>query len=191
MELIKSVLGLRVLAALEDHGSFQAAADGLGITQSAVSQHVAALERSVSMTLVLSRTRPVELTQAGHVLAAHGRALVDRLDAAEHDLAEIAETREARLRLGSFPTALATFVPPAIQRLRRRVPTLSLTVVDDHMQGLRARLESRELDVAIVFDAGAGAGAPDGFAITPLLRDPYQLLLPRGHRLLGGDVRCP
>jgi DNA-binding transcriptional LysR family regulator len=186
VKLMKSALGLRALAALDEHGSFQAAAGSLGITQSAVSQHVAALERTAAMSLVLPRTRPVELTAAGRLLAAHGRAVVDRLSAAEHDLAELAEKDHARLRLGSFPTALATFVPPAIQRLRHRVPHLSLTVVDDHMQGLHARLDSRELDVAIVFGGDDDqVTLPEGFSLTPLLRDRYQLLLPRGHRLLG------
>lgn len=185
MELIKSALSLRVLAALDEHGSYQAAGAALGITQSAVSQHVASLERNVGAALVLPRTRPVELTPAGHVLAAHGRGLVDRLTAAEHDLAELSSAEQARLRLGSVPTALATFVPPAIQRLRRRVPHLSLTVVDDHMQGLRSRLDSRELDVAVVFGDRDDDWLPDGFAFTHLFRDPYQLLLPRGHRLLA------
>ena len=66
------------------------------------------------------------------------------------------------------------------------MPHLSLTVVDDHMQGLHARLESRELDVAIVFGGEDDPMTlPDGFSLTPPLRDSYRLLLPRGHRLLS------
>ena len=70
------------------------------------------------------------------------------------------------------------------------MPDLSLTVVDDHMQGLHPRLDSRELDVAIVFGGDDGQDrCPSGFRLTPLLRDRYQLLLPRGHRLRVGAGR--
>jgi DNA-binding transcriptional LysR family regulator len=186
VELIRSTMGLRALQAVAEQGSFGAAAVALGVTQSAVSQHVAALERTTGIPLVVPRTRPVELTQAGHVLVAHCRAVQDRLAAAEHDLAEIAGARDARLRLGSFPTALATFVPDAIGRLGREMPGVALTVVDDHMQRLWPRLDRRELDVAIVFDDGRPDPAlPAGFDLTGLFTDPYRLLLPRGHRLAG------
>jgi DNA-binding transcriptional LysR family regulator len=136
----------------------------------------------VGQPLVEPRTRPVELTVAGRVLAEHGRAAVSRLQAAERDLAELAETRESRIRLGSFPTALATFVPRAVRRLRARQPDVSVWLVDDHMQGLWPRLQRRELDVAIVF-TGAAPTPVEGFVVTPLFTDTYQILLPRGHRL--------
>ncbi len=186
MELIRSLVSLRALIAVQEAGSFAGAAAGLGVTQSAISQHVAALERSAGLRLVEPRLRPVELTPAGLVLAAHGRAIAERLTAAEHDLSELKDARSTRIRLGGFPSALATFLPEAIARLRRTEAGLSLTVVDDHMQRLWPRLDRRELDVAIVFDLGAPDPAlPDGFDLTPLFTDHYRLLLPPGHRLLG------
>ena len=188
VELIRSLVSIRALIAVQDAGSFAAAATALGVTQSAVSQHVSGLERAIGLPLIEPRLRPVELTPAGQVLTAHGRAVTERLTAAEHDLAELGNARDTRLRLGSFPTALATFVPDAIGRLRRREPSLSLTVVDDDVQRLWPRLDRRELDVAIVFDDGvADPEIPDGFELTVLFTDRYRLLLPRGHRLLGQD----
>ena len=56
---------LRVLSQLAAQGSFSAAADALGMTQSAVSQHIAALEREIGLPVVRRGTRPVELTEAG------------------------------------------------------------------------------------------------------------------------------
>src|SRR6185503_15209665 len=97
---------LRVLSEVARRGSFSAAADALSLTQSAVSQHVAALEREVRMTLVERGMRPVELTEAGHALTRHAVGILARLDGAEQELAEIAGRRHGRLRFGSFPTAL-------------------------------------------------------------------------------------
>ncbi len=178
--------GLRALCSVADTGSFSAAATALGVTQSAVSQQVAALEQQVGQTLVLRGSRPAELTRAGLVLAEHGRAVLLRLSAAERDLADVVAAGGRHLRLGCFPTALATFVPAAMARLRRELPDVVVSVTDDHMQGLPPRLRDRELDVAVVFTAGGPDADPalgEDLVVTPLFTDPYRLLLPRGHRL--------
>jgi DNA-binding transcriptional LysR family regulator len=184
VKLIGYVRGIRVLCEVAARGSFSAAADALGLTQSAVSQHVAALERETGLSLVERGTRPAELTEAGHVLVRHGKAITIRLDGAEQELAEIAGRRAGRLRLGSFPTALTTFVPAAIARLRSERPTTVLTVVDDHMQGLLPRLVDGELDLAVVFDHETlPEVAPGQLRRLHLFDDTYQLVLPSGHRL--------
>src|SRR5919202_1181767 len=175
---------LRVLAEVAGRGSFSAAAGALNLTQSAVSQHVAALEREVGLPLVERGTRPVELTEAGHVLTRHAAGIFARLDGAEQELAEIAGRRRARLRFGSFPTALATIVPPALLRFRRLCRDVTLTVVDDHLQRLLPRLEARELDLALIYedDALPEVGAHD-LERTRLLDDVYRLIVPSRHRL--------
>jgi DNA-binding transcriptional LysR family regulator len=182
--LIGHVRGIRVLCELADQGSFSAAARTLGMTQSAVSQHVAALEREAGLALVDRGSRPVELTEAGSVLVRHGRAIAAQLDGAEQALAAINGRQAGRLRLGSFPTALTTFVPEAVTVLRAATPGLVLTVVDDHMQGLVPRLVGGELDLAVVYENPLLPGGSLGRLTTvPLFDDPYRVLLPEGHRL--------
>lgn len=185
MELIRLVPSIRVLSTVGRSDSFSAAAATLGITQSAVSQHVAALEKHVGQSLVQRSTRPVELTRAGSVLAEHGDAVLARLDAAGLDLEEIGDREHRQLRLGGFPTALATFVPQAIALLHQQQPDVTLVVVDDHVQGLLPRLLRRELDVAVVFEDALAPTLPGltaDVAVTPLFVDPYRLLVPRQHR---------
>jgi DNA-binding transcriptional LysR family regulator len=185
VELIRLVPSIRVLSVVGRCDSFSAAAASLGITQSAVSQHIAALEKQVGQSLVNRSTRPVELTHAGSVLVEHGDAVLVRLDAAGSDLDEISARRHQRLRMGGFPTALATFVPQALALLHRQQPQVSLVVVDDHVQGLLPRLLRRELDVGVVFDDAVAPSLPklaDELRLTPLFGDPYRLLVPRSHR---------
>lgn len=169
-------------------GSFSDAGDALGISQSAVSQQIAALERSLGVTLIERGMRPAQLTEPGAALIRHVRAVIARLDNAEHELAEITSRRHGRLRLGSFPTALATFVPAVLGRFQRREPRVTLTVIDDHLQRLLPRLHDGELDLAIVFDHEAMPIAADNdFELVHLFDDPYRVVLPRGHRLTQGD----
>lgn len=187
MELINHLRGLRVLCSVDAQGSFTAAAHDLGLTQSAVSQHVSALERHLEVTLVDRASRPAALTEAGHALARHGRALLARLGDAEQELAEITGRRAGRLRLGSFPTALATFVPPALARFRDQRPGVRLTLLDDHLQALLPRLDDGELDVALVYDDPALAQRPSAdLERVVLFDDPFRVVLPDRHRLAEG-----
>jgi DNA-binding transcriptional LysR family regulator len=175
---------LQVLSYVAAEGSFSAAANKLGLTQSAVSQHISALERELGVSVVRRGTRPAELTEAGFALARHATGILARLEAAEQELAEIGERRRGRLRFGCFPTVLGTLMPAAFARFRRMHPDVRLTVIDDHLHRLVPRLESGELDLAVIYDHEAltdvGAGA---FERVPLLEDRFQAVLPASHPL--------
>ena len=105
-------------------------------------------ETALGVQLVERATRPAQLTEAGSALARHVRSVIARLDNAEQEIAKIAHRRHGRLRFGSFPTALATFVPRVLARFQQREPDVSLTVIDDHLQRLLPRLHDGQLDLS-------------------------------------------
>ena len=88
--------------------SFSQAARDLALTQPSVSQQVAALERELGTRLLDRRPGGLKLTPAGAVLLEHADAVAERLELAGAQLAEIAGSERTTLRLGTFPTALAT-----------------------------------------------------------------------------------
>src|SRR3954469_1144881 len=98
--------------------SFSRAAEALALTQPAVSQQIAALEREVGAALLDRGPGGLTLTETGELLLGHADALASRLDAADAQLAEWRAAREARLMIGASPSALATIVPDAIARWR-------------------------------------------------------------------------
>ena len=152
------------------------------MTQSAVSQHVAALESHLGSVLVVRGSQPVEMTPQGQVVVRHGAAVLARLEIAEQELLELAGRRSQRLRLGSFPTALTTFVPRAVTRLRRAHPNATVTIVDDHMQRLLAQLTDGRIDLVLVYDDATAplSLGPDARS-AHLLDDVFKVLLPRRH----------
>ena len=175
---------LRVLSEVAAQGSFSAAGHALTLTQSAVSQHIAALEREVGQALVERGTRPLQLTDAGYALTRHATGIFARLDGAEQELEEIAGRRHGRLRFGSFPTALGTFVPAAFAHFRERHPEVVLLVIDDHLQRLVPRLEAGELDLALIYEHVALADlAARDLVREPLFDDRFRAVLPEGHPL--------
>ena len=106
---------LECLAALAEAGSFERAAQLLSITQSAVSQRLRALETQVGQLLVV-RSRPLRMTEAGKVLLRYARQLQAlRADAARELGAS--QSREERLPIAVNADSLATWVLGALDAL--------------------------------------------------------------------------
>ncbi|MET0333441.1 MAG: LysR family transcriptional regulator ArgP [Rhizobacter sp.] len=120
--------GLDCLAALADDGHFERAAQRLAITQSAVSQRLRALEAQVGQLLVV-RSRPLRLTDAGKVLLRFAR----QLHALRADVAlELGEgpLGSQRLPIAVNADSLATWVMPALNAVVQAGAPMEL-VVDD------------------------------------------------------------
>lgn len=143
---------LRVLREVAAHGSFSAAAETLYLSQSAVSQQVATLEREVGMAL-LDRSRDgTTLTEAGRVLVAHANAAMARLEEAERELAELAGLEGGEVRIASFPSASATLLTSAVSDFVERYPKVRVSVAEEEPEDSIPRLRAGEFDLALTFD---------------------------------------
>src|SRR5918994_7071721 len=120
---------LNVLREVVKRGSFSAAADSLHLSQSAVSQQVANLEKEVGLKLLERTSDGPKLTPAGETVVSHADAVITRLAEAERELAEIAGLEGGRLRLISFPTASATLMTRGMSEFRRRHPQIELQFI--------------------------------------------------------------
>src|SRR5687768_4970427 len=96
-----SAARLRLLVELDERGSVTAVADALDYTPSAVSQQLSRLEAETGRKLVERAGRGVLLTDAGRLLAAHAREVLERIEAAEAAL-EQADAPAGRLRVAAF-----------------------------------------------------------------------------------------
>src|ERR687894_1566286 len=85
-------------------GSFSRAAEALALTQPAVSQQVAALERQVGVRLLDRGPGGPTPTAAGALLLAHADAIAERLAQADRQLADLVATERETLRIGAFPS---------------------------------------------------------------------------------------
>lgn len=172
---------MRVLREVANRGSFSAAADALDYTQSAISQQVAALEREAGTKLVERGSRGIHLTEAGRALVAHADVILARLADAEAELEAIAGLRGGRLRLGAFPSAGGTIMPPAIARFRERHPAVELTLTPAEPDDGLDMLRSGDLDVALDIRTVFRPEPDDGIDRAFLLDDPMYVALPANH----------
>jgi DNA-binding transcriptional LysR family regulator len=175
---------MRVLREVAARGSFSAAAEALSFTQSAVSQHVAALEREAGTQLVERRRSGVRLTDAGRVLVGHADAILARIECAEDDLAALAGLRGGRLRLISFQSGGSTLAPRAVAAFHERHPQVELSMLEAEPEEAVERLKSGDVDLALVYDHESTPGLlPPELSRTHLLDDRYDAILPEGHAL--------
>jgi DNA-binding transcriptional LysR family regulator len=175
---------LLTFRAVAHERSFSAAARELSLTQPAVSQQVAALERELGARLLDREPGGVTLTHAGGVLLEHADAVADRLELARSQLAGIAGEQRTRLRIGAFPSALAAVVPRAIASLRERVPGAEAMVEEGGTVELAERVRRGRLHVAVGFqDAAQPRREHPGTERRDLLREPFLVGLWPGHPL--------
>ncbi len=134
--------GLLPFLAVVERGSFRAAARGLNVTPSAVSQSVKALENRLGVPLLTRTTRSVGLTQAGEALAERCRPAVT----------EIADALESVREFGERPSGL----------LRINAPRIALPVV---FERVLAPFHDTfpEVEIEIFLDDGLADIVGDGF----------------------------
>ena len=178
---------LKVLREVAARGSFSAAAEALSFTQSAISQHVAALERETGTQLVERSSRGIRLTDTGQALVKHADSILGRIEDAEEELAAIAGLRGGRLRLASFQSAGATLVPRAVAQFHERHPEVDLSMAEiEEPDTVREALRGGEIDLALVYDFEPIPNSLDGeLDTTHLIDDPYDVIVPKDHRLAG------
>ncbi len=165
-------------------GSFSAAAESLHLSQSAVSQQIAVLEREAGIPLLERTSAGPRLTAAGEALMEHGDAVLCRLEEAERELAQIAGLEGGRLRLASFPTASATLMTRALSLFRQRFPKVELEFSEDEPEDSFPALKRGDFDLAVVFDYPA---FPLEFGrdveAELIYEETMQVALPPGHPL--------
>jgi DNA-binding transcriptional LysR family regulator len=180
---------LRLLVHLETLGTVRAVAEALRMSPSSVSQQLAVLERESRTTLLEHHGRRVTLTPAATVLAAHGREILGRIEAAEADLAQRRAEPLGVVRVGSFSSGLHALVLPAAVRLRATHPGLRVDCVELESHDSLPALRRGELDVALIVDFHDGwLPVDDRLRLRPLAGDPVVLVLPRDHPSAGADT---
>ncbi|MFE9836978.1 LysR family transcriptional regulator [Streptomyces sp. NPDC005551] len=174
---------LRTLDALARHGSVSAAAEGLHVTTSAVSQQMSKLEREVGQRLLAKNGRGVRLTDAGRLLADHAARILSQVELAQADLEAQRGQVAGELRLSAFPTAARGLFPAALAALRRDHPGLRVRSCELEPEAGVAEVVRGDLDLAVVLDwYNKPMPLPDGLVKAAVLDDPADVAIPAGHR---------
>ena len=121
---------LRYFCSVADAGSFSKAARALYVSQSAISEQVADLEREMGVTLFHRAGRSTLLTAAGEVFLEEARAVLAASQRAV-ERAQGAERGEiGTLRIGFFAGGIGANFTKTVRRFRRQYPGVRLSLVE-------------------------------------------------------------
>src|SRR5215212_2178017 len=177
---------LLTFAEVARRGSFSRAAEALALTQPAVSQQVAGLERQLGVKLLERGPGGPVPTEAGSLLLAHANAIAGRLAQADAQIAELVATERETLRLGAFASAMATIVPAAVARLSDERPGIQVDVTEVSALDAGVAVADGGLHVAVCFqDMAVPRREPEGTERRDLAEEEMLAALPPDHPLAG------
>jgi DNA-binding transcriptional LysR family regulator len=137
---------MQVFVAVVDTGSLTAAAQALGLTVSAASRTLTRLEQKLQTTLLRRTTRRLELTEEGALFLAHGRTILDAVDAAEEQMLARRMRPAGRLRVDAATPFMLHVLVPLIEGFRACYPDVELQLASN--EGITDLIEKRT-DVAL------------------------------------------
>lgn len=179
-----SLRALRTLVAIARHRTFARAGEAVGLTQSAVSLQVKALEAAFNVRLFDRSRREPSLTEAGRIVLAQAEQILSLYDRIPDALSD-EKALVGRLRIGAIHTALAGPLPDALLALRRQHPGLRVHVAAGLSAELAQRVVDGELDAAIT--SHPVRPHPADLVWSTLYEDRFWLLAPPQYA--GHDAR--
>jgi len=176
---------LRAFLAVLDEGGFTAAAHKLGLTQSGVSQAVAALEESLGVVLLLRTRGRVAATAPGAAIQSDARAALDAIERVRARAQTLTGLQTGRVRVGSVSSAASRLLPPIIKNFSTRYPGIEVVLIEgtDH--------EVRDWVVGSTIDIGLTAELPRDYDTIPVAEDDLLAIMPKRHRLAQSQKVTP
>ena len=177
---------LTLLRELSLRGTIAAVADSTGVSASAISQHLATLEREAAVPLLRRTGRTLALTPAALRLVARAEELLATMEVAEAELRDPGKDLAGTVRLAVFQSAALTLIPGALLRVRDEHPQLRVVMTQREPAAALADTAARDFDV-VVAEEYPHHSAPHYANIEkmPLTHDEILLAVPRSGPFAG------
>jgi DNA-binding transcriptional LysR family regulator len=172
---------LRTFISVVENRGFANAAEALHCSQPTVSAQIAALEEGLGAELFDRDRRPVQLTPPGEALLTHARTILNEFEAARGSVSDFLGARRGTVRLGTYPSATAGYIPRLIQQFKERYPLVKIHLVELGGAYLEQAAISGEINLFLRQTTPPLSSAL--FANHPLWREGFKVVMPPDHVL--------
>ncbi|MBS3980364.1 MAG: LysR family transcriptional regulator [Rhodobacteraceae bacterium] len=173
--------GIEVFVAAAEEGSISAAARRLGVSPSAVSQQLTALETALGATLLDRSGRPVQVTPAGAMFRRHAQTILNAASEARAELAMADLSGMTTLRLGVIEDFDSDVTPRLLTALAQDLKGCRFLLETGASHRLMDQLEARALDIVIAADADQTP--EDWREVHRVMSEPFVAVAPPGARI--------
>lgn len=179
---------LQILRELGALGSAAAVADALNVTPSAVSQHLAALQRGFRTPLTRKDGRRLALTAAGEVLAAAGTEAIDAMAAARGALDAFETLPSGVVSVSGFHSAGQALFGSLIRELSETGSTLTVKLTDEDVAQSDFPALTARYDLVLAHRMEHSDPWPStGIRSLTLVREPLDVAVAASHALASRD----
>lgn len=181
---------LRIFIAVAEREHVTRAAAALGLTQSAASGAIAALEREFATRLFHRIGRGIALTEAGQVFLTEARAVLNRTETASATMREVAGLERGRLAIKASQTIANHFLPLRLVAFHRAYPGVRLAVSIGNSADVAQAIMEGSVELGFVEGPGDALIQPQIVA-EPIAQDRLVLVVASGHQWAGRPDLAP
>lgn len=147
---LDSISRLKYFNDLAITGSFSKSAQRLGIAQPALSIAIKKLEEETGLKLINRADRRMSLTSDGQVLLKHVRSILEGLEDAVHELAELQGLESGEVNIGASAMLSTYYLPRYLFRFKKRYPGIRVRLVEGGTDTLEQWVVNGDLDLALL-----------------------------------------
>lgn len=174
---------VEVFLEIVSKGSYTAAGNALGYTQSRVTQMMRSLEDEFGLMLFVKDHFGSSLTEAGENILPLMRQMMKDKDHILQQVNEINGLQIGSIQIGTFLSCAINWLPKVLERFRAAYPNILVNILETGWEEIRQGLRERTLDVGFISNPSS-----TDLDFIPLYEDPILALVPRGHRLESFDA---
>jgi LysR family transcriptional regulator, hydrogen peroxide-inducible genes activator len=170
---------LRYVVAVARTGNFSRAAEQCHVSQPSLSQQILKLEDELGERLFDRMKRVAKLTPHGEAFLRRAMHILNEVDAAKREAAEVKNLLRGTITLGVLPTIAPYMLPQIMAEFTEKYPGVEIVVQEDTTARLLKHTLAYEIDFALV----SQPINDERLAVRVLFADELLLALPPGHPL--------
>ena len=172
---------LRYFIKIVEHKSFTRAAKDCSVSQPALSQQIAKLEKELGQPLFERQGRSIQVTTAGHLLKSHADKILQLVDDAKRQITDDGQT--GRVSISAIPTIGPYLLPRLLDSIAMQFESANFVVGENVTSELLKACSNGEINAGVV----ALPAEAKYLSVEPLYREELFLALPRNHKLCSAS----
>ena len=170
-----TLLTYQVFKMVAEQQSFRKAADILGLTPSAVSHTIAAMEGELGFCVLNRSKAGVTLTNSGEYLLPYVNAVLNSDESLQQAISEFNGLKQGKVKIGCFSSVCTNWMPNIMSSFKKKYPGITIEVFQGTYDDVVYWIKNGVVDLGFLSVSSAS-----DIPIEPLYKDPLLCVLPKG-----------
>lgn len=175
-----TLLTYQVFQTVASIGSFHKAADILGLTPSAVSHAISAMEKELGFAVLTRGKSGIALTNSGEHLLPYVNAVLNSDESLKQAIAQLNGLKQGKVKIGVFSSVCTNWLPGLLRSFQKQYAEVAVEVFQGTYDDVYYWIKNGVVDLGFLSVSSA-----KDIPIEPLYKDPLLCVLPKGTRKEG------